>query len=129
MGKPDNMDTPVVDYPLAVMDASTFDPTDAIPFKGEIEQTRMDQSVHQVRFVSSSLKYSPKQKWYYYPEQTTNEILLLHHYTNENTLGAFANPDTSFKVPVFPLDAPSRRSVEMRVGLKFKKDDAKTSSN
>jgi len=125
---PDNMDSPVVDYPLAVVDGSTFEPEDTIPFFGEVEQTLMDGSTDVRRFVSSVLKYSPKHKYYYYPNQTSNELLLFRQYTNENTLGAFVNPHTSFTVPDFPRDAPSRRSVEMRVGITFKQDVAKTSS-
>jgi len=126
--KPDNMDSPVVDYPLAFMDATTLDPKDAIPLFGDVEQTKMDQTVHRIKFTSSSMKYNSKQKWYYYPNQTSDEVLIFRQYTNENTLGTFANPHTSFKVPEFPADAPSRRSVEMRVGITFKKNDAKTSS-
>jgi len=126
--KPDNMDTPVVDYPLALMDASTFEPTDSRPFKLEFTNTLMNNTVQELRVVSGSPRYRPEQKWYYYPEQTSNEILLFRQYTNEDTVGSFANFHTSFKVPGFPSDAPSRRSVEMRVGLTFKKDEAKTSS-
>jgi len=125
--KPDNMDTPVVDLPLAVIDGSSFDPEEAIPFYGEAEQTTMDGTSNLIRFVSSTLRYSPKYKYYYYPEQTSNELLLFRQYTNENTVGAFANPHTSFKVPDSPKGAPSRRSVEMRVGITFTQDDAKTS--
>jgi len=126
--KPDNMDTPVVDYPLALMDASTFEPTDSRPFKLEFTNTLMNNTVQELRVVSGSPRYRPEQKWYYYPEQTSNEILLFHQWTNENTIGSFANFHTSFTVPGFPSDAPSRRSVEMRVALTFKKGDAKTSS-
>jgi len=126
--KPDNMDTPVVDYPLALVDGSTFGPEEAIPFYGQAEQTLMDGSSEVRRFTASALRYSPKHKFYYYPDQTSNEVLLFRQYTNEKTMGAFANPHTSFKVPNFPRGAPSRRSVEMRVGISFKQDDAKTST-
>lgn len=125
--KPDNMDTPVVDYPLALVDGTTWGIEDVIPFYGEAEQTTMDGTSELRKFVSSSVLYSPKMKFYYYPEQTSNEVLLFHQYSNEDTVGTFANPHTSFKVPDSPRGAPSRQSVEMRVGLVFEQDEAKTS--
>jgi len=130
---PDNMNTPVVDYPLAFMDANTLDNEDVIPVFGELQQKSMEESTgtYRVKFTSSAVKHNSKQKWYYYPNQAPDEVLIFRQYTNENTLGTFANAHTSFKVPNFPTDAPSRRSIEMRVGLTFKKPglEAKTGRN
>jgi len=124
--KPDNMETPVVDYPLAFIDGSTFEASQAVPVFGQSEQTLMNGTAEVRRFVSSALNFSPKHKYYYYPEQTTNEVLIFRQYTNEN-VGTFANPHVSFKVPDSPKNAPSRRSVEMRVGINFKQNVVKTS--
>jgi len=120
--KPDNMETPVVDYPLAFINGSTFEASHAVPFFGQSDsfiQAIPFFGAEVRRFVSSALKFSPQHKYYYYPEQTTNEVLIFRQYTNEN-MGTFANPHTSFKVPDAPKNAPSRRSVEMRVGINFK---------
>merc|ERR1712224_728627 len=60
------MDTPVVDYPLALVDGTTWGIEDAIVFYGEAEQTTMDGTSELRRFASSSMKYSSKMKFYYY---------------------------------------------------------------
>jgi len=119
--KPANMTTPVVDYPLAVMDASTFHKDQVIPLFGSIRQTTIKQESQDIKFVSGSLKYSAQQRWYYYPNQTSEEVLVFRHYTNEKNGEPFACPHTSFTEPNFPREAPSRQSVETRVGIILKK--------
>jgi len=118
--KPANMDTPVVDYPLAIMDASTFDEDRVIPFFGEITQEKIGGEKHTIKFVSGSMKHANKQKWFYYPDQTVKEVLVWHHYTNQRVGGPFANPHTSFTEP-HQRGVPARRSIETRVGLILKK--------
>jgi len=118
--KPANMDTPVVDYPLAIMDASTFDEDRVIPFFGEITQEQIGGQKHTIKFVSGSMKHASKQKWFYYPNQTVDEVLVWHHYTNQRVGGPYANPHTSFTEP-HQHGAPGRRSIETRVGLIMKK--------
>jgi len=128
---PDNMNTSVVDYPLAFMDGTTLNNEDVIPFFGEVQQKTKEEATYRVKFGSSMLKHNSKQRWYYYPNQAPDEVLIFRQYTNENTLGTFANAHTSIKIPDFPASAPSRRSVEMRVGLTLKKPEleAKTGKN
>ena len=36
--------------------------------------------------MSSTLVYSDKQKWYYYPEQTREELFVFRHYTNADNV-------------------------------------------
>ena len=66
----------VCDYPLAVMDARTFKPENQIPY---------ELHLHFLLFVlhnlNGAISYSPEQRWYYYPRQTTKEVLIFHQYT------------------------------------------------
>merc|ERR1711953_548863 len=119
--KPANMTTPVVDYPLAIMDASTLDADRVVPFFGEIKQETIDKKTHSIKFVSGSVKHADKQKWYYYPNQTADEVILFRHYTNEKRGGPFACAHGSFTEPGAPKNAPSRQSIEMRVCITLKK--------
>lgn len=119
--KPANMSTPIVDYPLAVMDFSTFDADKICPVFGEIEQTSIEEHSYSIKFVSGSLKHAEKQKWYYYPNQTVDEVLVFRQYTSEKNGKPLANPHTSFTEPNFSKIAPSRRSIETRVGIILKK--------
>jgi len=119
--KPANMTTPVVDFPLAVMDASTFHKSQVIPMFGEMSNYSVDGAKQSFKFLSGAMKHSDKQKWYYYPEQTSDEILIFRQYTNEKNGEPFACPHTSFTEPKFPKSAPSRRSVETRVGITLRK--------
>ena len=102
----------VCDYPLALMDSTTlnFDhhiiPVDlSINFWSFYYQNLMAHIIH-----------SPKQRWYYYPFQTTKEVLLFHHYSEGKKL---ANPHTSFLNRNCPKGNGPRVSVEMRVALFF----------
>jgi len=119
--KPENMSNPVVDYPLAVMDGSTLDEDCVIPVFGEITQTTIGKENQTIKFVSGALKYADKQKWFYYPEQTVDEVLVFRHYTNEKNGKPFACGHTSFQEPNSQKTFQSRRSIETRVGIILKK--------
>ena len=101
----------ICDRPLAVMDASTFEPK---------FQTRMEFLVNIFLFwfnnLGGGIAYSPKQKWYYYPFQTEKEVLIFHQYSKGKFL---ANPHTSFLNKNCPENTESRVSVEARVALFF----------
>ena len=101
----------ICDRPLAVMDASTFEPK---------FQTRMEFLVNIFLFwfnnLGGGIAYSPKQKWYYYSFQTDREVLIFHQYSKGKF---FANPHSSFFNKNCPKDTESRVSVEARVALFF----------
>lgn len=109
--KPVYMDTPVCDHPLAVMDASTFHPEHERPYRLHINfgYFRYDS-------LTGAIVHDSTQKWYYYPFQTSEEVLIFTQYTRGKWR---ANPHSSFKNPYCPGKYDTRKSIEMRVGLFF----------
>ena len=101
----------ICDHPLAVMDARTFKEEFQSP--NEISINFLIASFNN---LNGAIGHSPEQKWYYYPFQTTKEVLVFHQYSE----GKFwANPHTSFLNKNCPKDTESRISVEFRVALFF----------
>ena len=101
----------VCDHPLAIMDARTFkEDYQAI---NEVSFTFGDINLN---FLGGGIAHEPGQKWYYYPFQTTKEVLVFHQYSKDRF---FANPHTSFFNKNCPKDTPNRKSVEFRVALFF----------
>merc|ERR1712029_1069656 len=101
----------VCDYPLGVMDASTFNFDYQSPFENSVNFI-----LFKFKNLGSGIIHSPEQRWYYYPFQNTKEILIFHQYTEGKNM---ANPHTSFLNKNCPKDTESRTSVEMRVALFF----------
>ena len=64
--------------------------------------------------VAAGISQAPGQKWYYYPFQTTKEVLVFHQYSQERH---FVNPHTSFFNRNCPEDTQERTSVEFRLAL------------
>ena len=93
------------------MDASTFDFDYDMPFENTINFI-----IFTFNNLVGGIAHSPNQKWYYYPFQTTKEVLLFHHYSEGKKL---ANPHTSFLNRNCPKGNGPRVSVEMRVALFF----------
>ena len=101
----------VCDWPLAVMDASTFDAEHLIPSRNSISF-----GIFTFHNLAGGIKYSPKQKWYYYSFQNDKEVLVFHQYSRGKF---FANAHGSFLNKNCPEDTGPRVSVEMRVALFF----------
>ena len=101
----------ICDKPLAVMDASTFEPK----FQNKNELL-LSMIFFWFNNLGGGIAYSPKQKWYYYPFQNDREVLIFHQYSKGKF---FANPHTSFFNKNCPKDTESRVSVEARVALFF----------
>jgi len=101
----------VCDHPLAVMDGKTFHPDNQTP-----NYLHMNLLYFTFHNFNGAISYSPDQKWFYYPFQTTKEVLIFHHYSNGKWL---ANPHTSFHNKNCPEGSESRMSVELRVALFF----------
>ena len=101
----------ICDFPLAIMDASTFDPEQLT--KNELHINFGFFTFHN---LNGAISYSPKQKWSYYSFQTPREVLVFHQYSKNRFL---ANPHTSFLNTNCPPGSAKRVSVEMRLGLYF----------
>ena len=67
-----------------------------------------------------SVRYNPGQRWFYYPEMTTNEVLAFKIF---HCLKADAHPrlrtcfHSAFADPTAPADAEPRKSCEHRAGV------------
>ena len=62
--------------PLAVMDASTFKTADQI-----LNYIHINFIAFTFHNLNGGITHSPDQKWYYYPHQKTNEVLVFHQYS------------------------------------------------
>lgn len=111
--KPTDMTTPVCRNSLAMMDARTMNPEDHV--NGEFHLYLDAFGLFNIfNSLAGSLKYSPEQKWFYYPHQTIQEVLL---FTQWSPRDFFATPHTGILVDNCPEEFEDRISIESRIGL------------
>jgi hypothetical protein len=99
---------PVRDMPLAVCDTTTVAFGDLVP--GDLIYPDRRGETYQVRF-------NPAHRWYWLPEMTVEEALLLKVYDSARDGVARFSPHTAFADPAAPPDAPPRQSIELRALL------------
>ncbi|MBS38770.1 MAG: hypothetical protein CMO26_22965 [Thiotrichales bacterium] len=116
---------PVSIHPLALCDAQTVRPEDLIVFE-----------LHYADRIGENYfsKHASRHQWYYYPNMTRDEALLIKQWDSAGTLarseGARADADdrkapctfnfhSAFTDPTTPKDAPDRRSIEVRCLLVY----------
>lgn len=109
--KPIRPNALVCDHPLAIMDARTFKPE-----RLAMMELHIDFGFLTIHNLNGNILHDSAQKWYYYPFQTTREVLVFTQYSRGKF---FANPHTSFTNPNCPADREPRISVELRVALFF----------
>ena len=95
---------PVMREPLAVCDENSV-PDD-------------DRFIYELRFPDRtgenySLRHSTEHKWYYYPKLTKDECLVFKVYDKKEDGPRFVF-HSAFDEPGTPVDAPPRRSIEVR---------------
>jgi hypothetical protein len=95
---------PLRDAPLAMCDGRTVAPDDLIA---------SDLIYPNRRGETYSVKYNPNDRWFYFPEMTADEALLLKCYDSATDGRTRFGPHTAF-VPTTPADAPPRESIELR---------------
>ena len=113
-------DRPVAVHPLALCDGRSVDPQDLVVFEIHY-QDRIGENYF--------AKHSPNHRWYYYPNLTREEALLIKQWDSN---GALARSDgkvsdaadsdapctfsfhSAFRDTTAPLDAPDRWSIEVR---------------
>ncbi|WP_297355954.1 CmcJ/NvfI family oxidoreductase [Paraburkholderia sp.] len=66
-----------------------------------------------------ALVFNPRHRWYYFPNMTPDEYLLLKIYDSAGDGIARLTAHTAFDDPTSPADAPLRRSIELRALLFF----------
>lgn len=96
---------PVQRSPLAVADAASIRPIDLIA-TDQVFPDRVGEIYH--------LAYHPGQRWYYAPEMTPDEVLLIKGWDSREDGRARFAPHGAFALPDMPEDAPPRESIEVR---------------
>jgi len=96
---------PVRDAPLAMCDGTTVENSDLVA---------SDLIYPNRRGETYSVKYNPNHRWFYFPEMTADEALLLKCYDSLDDGRTRFGPHTSFADPTTPKDAASRESIELR---------------
>jgi hypothetical protein len=96
---------PVRDAPLAMCDGTTV-------AKGDLVAS--DLIYPNRRGETYSVKYNPNHRWFYFPEMTPDEALLLKCYDSADDGRTRFGPHTAFTDPTTPVDAAPRESIELR---------------
>lgn len=107
------------------------------PIKGPVRRSPLAlcdaQSMTSQDFVANDLIYrdrtgetyavahSPRHKWFYFPGQQTDEVVLIKCYDSDDTRARFT-AHTAFDDPTTPADAPPRESIEIRTLAFFAPD-------
>ncbi|MEM8564737.1 MAG: CmcJ/NvfI family oxidoreductase, partial [Pseudomonadota bacterium] len=96
----------VFNSPLACCDASSISPRDLIA-----SERRAKERIGELELVS----FNPEHRWYYFPEMTLAEALLLKTYDSSQAGHARCAIHSAFNNPLAPADAPPRESLESRL--------------
>jgi hypothetical protein len=96
---------PLRDTPLALCDAASVAADDLIA-SDLIYPNRNGETY--------SVKFNPDHRWFYFPEMTADEALLLKCYDSATDGRARFAPHTAFVDPTTPEDALPRESIELR---------------
>lgn len=96
---------PVERSPLAVAEASSIRIDDLIA-TDQIYPQRVGEIYH--------LAYDPRQRWWYAPRMTPDEVLLLKGWDSVDDGRARFTPHTAFTLPDTPASARPRESIEVR---------------
>lgn len=99
---------PVMRMPLALLDASSMEPSDLVETR--IINERQAGRVGQIY----SVLHRDGQRWFYFPEMTMDEAVLIKGYDSLKDGRDRFTPHSAFDVPGTPDNAPPRRSIEVR---------------
>ncbi len=114
-----HMAEPLTHMPLAVLDANSVTRDDLVVsgLRGFTQSGRITTQL--------SLRYNQDQRWYYYPEMSVDEVLVLnlfHIRKDDPTLRFGACYHSAFENPLTPPNAQERQSCEHRVNVFVLKD-------
>ncbi len=96
---------PVQRAPLALADAASVRP-EALVATDQVFPGRVGEIYH--------LAQEPGQRWYYAPEMTRDEVLLIKGWDSLDDGRARFTPHSAFALPQQRADAPPRESIEVR---------------
>ncbi|KAH9827707.1 Glutathione S-transferase, domain-containing protein [Teratosphaeria destructans] len=94
----------VEEMPLAMCDIQTSPPTDFFKLFLRYRERTGENYV---------MKYSPDHKWWYFPDMTEDQVILLKTYESEEGKARFVG-HSAFEDPESRVGAPSRESIEIR---------------
>ena len=100
-----NAADPIRSNPLAMADARSVAPDDLL-----VAERRYPGRVGQ----TYRLKYSPRHRWFYFPEMRRDEAIVFKVYDSAKDGRARVTPHTSFDDPTTPPGAAPRQSIEAR---------------
>lgn len=95
----------VEELPLAMCDARTQDDADLLVM--ELKYRERTGEIYVMR-------YSPRHRWYYFPQMEASQALLLKTYDSMTDGRARFMGHTAFEDPTSPPNAPRRESIEVR---------------
>jgi hypothetical protein len=101
---------PVRRMPLAVCDAASIAPADLVAT--DLKYRERTGEVYQTTF-------NPDHRWYYFPELSPDEAILIKCYDSAEDGRARFSCHTAFDDPTTPVDADARESVEARTLVFF----------
>ena len=109
-----HMSKPLQHMPLAVLDAASVDRQDLVSsgLKGFTLSGRITNQLN--------VRFNETQKWYYYPDMTVDEVLVLNlfcAFKNESDAPFRQCFHSAFEHPLTPSDAEERQSCEHRVSV------------
>lgn len=96
---------PVQRAPLALADASSIEPQDLVA-TDQVFPDRVGEIYH--------LAHNPGQRWYWAPQMTRDEVLLIKGWDSLEDGRAQFTPHTAFEIPDQDPSAPARESIEVR---------------
>jgi len=96
---------PVRDAPLAMCDGTSVAADDLVA---------SDLIYPNRRGETYSVKFNPAHRWFYFPEMTPDEALLLKCYDSATDGRTRFGPHTAFVDPTTPADAAPRERIELR---------------
>jgi hypothetical protein len=102
--------SPVLSSPLACCDVATIAAADLVA-----SERRARDRIGELELVS----WNPAHRWYYYPEMTRAEALLIKTFDSARDGRARRSIHTAFLNPLAPSDAPARESIESRLLVFF----------
>jgi len=95
---------PALKSPLALGDARTIAPDDLVA-TDLIYRDRTGETY--------AVRHNPAQQWYYFPNLSPTEAILLKGYDSAEGVARFT-AHAAFDDPLSPVDAPERESIEVR---------------
>lgn len=101
---------PPQDFPLAVCDARTVDPSDGVPVVAVTEARGIPG---EFRFTTTGYLHNPAHRWCYFPDMTSREVLIFKTHDSDPARPRHV-PHTAFTDPTCPPGTPTRASVEAR---------------